>query len=135
MVGTLRLIRIEDHETEGTFGVLCFNGTIFCCTLEPPDRDNESNRSCIPPGQYMARRYFSEKYGKTWQITNVPNRSYILIHAGNVVEHTKGCILVGEKFGKLKRDRAILNSGNTFKDFLRATDQLTELHVTITEAF
>lgn len=134
-IATLRLIRVEDHQTEGTFGVLVFNGKVLCVTLEPPDRENAIGRSSIPAGQYTCTKFQSPKYGWTWSISNVPNRTYVLFHGGNVVSHTRGCILLAQYFGKLKGNRAVLNSGTTFKKFLEMAEDFDELNLTITEAY
>ena len=126
------IIRIEESD-QGSIGVLRMDGQAFCCTLEPPDRDNQKNISCIPAGTYTARRVDSPKYGDTFEITNVPGRSHVLFHAGNLVKHTKGCVLLGQYFGKLKGDRAVLNSGNTFRAFLEATAELDAFELEIQE--
>ena len=34
------------------------------------------------------------------------------------MEHTEGCVCVASSYGKLKGDRAILNSGKTFDEFM-----------------
>lgn len=112
-----KLVRLEEAP-DGTFGALLIDGVIFCCTLEPPDLNNKVNVSNIPPGLYVCKRVNSPKYGETFEITNVPGRTHVLFHSGNVVDHTKGCVLLGEKWGKLKGDRAVLNSGYTFDKFL-----------------
>jgi hypothetical protein len=103
---------------DGTFGTLQIDGMDFCYTLELPDRDNASNISCIPAGEYNIRPYSSERFGRTYIVKEVSGRSGILFHAGNTIADTKGCILLGETLGKLKGDRAVLNSGVTFKRFL-----------------
>ena len=131
----IELIRIEEHETFGTFGVLRLQKRAFCVTLEPPDKENQQSVSSIPAQQYICKRYSSQSYPNTWQITNVPGRSKVLIHAGNTVDHTEGCILLAQYFGKLKGDRAVLNSGNTFKAFMAATANVEKLHLTIKEVF
>jgi len=135
----LRIIRVHDHERFGTFGMLVVNSLPFCMTLEPPDRENQIGQSSIPSGQYTCRSYTSEKYPETFEVTNVPGRTAILFHAGNVAEHTKGCILLGEKLGKLRAEGeeqlAILNSGATFKKFLRWVNPAKALDLTIVEVF
>ena len=68
-------------------------------------------------------------------VANVPNRSGIVIHPGNHVGHTQGCILLGSEVGKLIGDRAVLNSGNTFNKFIEQTKEQEELHLTIKEVF
>ena len=131
----IEVIRLEEHEKFGTFGVLRLQKRAFCVTLEPPDRENQQRVSSIPAQQYICQRYSSQKYPDTWQITNVPGRSKVLFHAGNTVEATLGCILLAQYFGKLKGDRAVLNSGNTFKAFMHATNGAKRLHLTIKENY
>lgn len=113
----LKIVRVEESE-DGTFGALLIDGHAFCVTLEPPDRENQRNISNIPPGKYICQRINSSKYGETFEVTNVPGRSHILFHAGNFAKDTKGCILLARKFGTLRGERAVLNSGKTFKEFL-----------------
>ena len=109
--------RVEEGFS-GSFGVFLWEGKAFCVTLEPPDLDNRVNVSNIPPGNYVCLRYSSRKYGNTFQISDVPGRSAILFHAGNIAEHTHGCILLGQYFDKLRGNRAIMNSGSTFRKFM-----------------
>ena len=126
----LELVRLEESE-QGTFGILKIDKQVFCCTLEPSDRLNEVNRSSIPAQQYTLKPYDSPTHGETWMVTGVPGRSYILFHAGNVVEHTAGCIILGEHFG----NRAVLNSGKTFADFLKVLHGAKEHHLTVQEHY
>lgn len=130
----LELIRLEESK-QGTFGVLKINKEVFCVTLEPSDQENAQNISSIPAQQYDVARIMSPKYGETFQILDVPGRDHVLIHAGNVVEHTKGCIILGQHWGKLRDARAILNSGDTFKAFMDQLQNYNFLHLTIREVF
>ena len=107
------IVRVEEGFS-GTFGVFLWEGEAFCITLEPPDLDNRVNVSNIPPGKYLCQRYHSQKYD-TFEIAEVPNRTNILFHAGNTKEDTSGCVLLGEYFDKLRGNRAVLNSGKTFR--------------------
>jgi len=43
-------------------------------------------------------------------VTNVPDRSGILIHAANDVADLEGCIAVGDSFGEVAAKPAVLNS-------------------------
>lgn len=113
----LELIRLE-NTPQGVVSILKINKHVFCATLEPPELDNQTNISCIPAGQYYIRGIKSPRFGDTYTVLDVPGRSHILFHAGNLVEHTAGCILLGETIGKLSGDRAVLNSGATFKRFM-----------------
>jgi hypothetical protein len=81
--------------------------------------DNIQMKSCIPTGTYICNQVRSPKYGLTFEVADVPNRTNILFHRGNEVNDTKGCILLAEKFGKLRGNNAILNSGLTFAKFLK----------------
>lgn len=128
----LKIIRLEEAE-DGTFGALMIRGYVFCVTLEPPDKDNQQNISNIPPGEYICKRVDSPKYGDTFEINGVPDRSHVLFHSGNVLRHTKGCVLLGRKWGVLKGDRAILNSGLTFSQFMREMDGISECKLEIIE--
>ena len=128
----LKIVRLEEAE-DGTFGALLINAHVFCVTLEPPDKDNQKNISNIPPGKYTCKRINSPKYGDTFEITGILNRSHILFHSGNVVSHTKGCVLIARKWGVLKGDRAGLNSGNTFREFLRKMVGINKCELEIME--
>lgn len=132
---SLELIRLEEDQDYGTFGVLKIQKQVFCVTLEPPDLLNLVNQSSIPAQQYYCQRISSPTFGLTFQLINVPGRTSILFHPGNSVENTEGCILLAEYFGKLRGARAILNSGETFKKFLRLLSSHEMLHLTIKEAF
>lgn len=129
----VELIRLEESE-QGTFGVLRIDKQVVCCTLEPPDLENRQNRSSIPSQQYLCKPVESTKFGGTFEVTHVPGRSHVLFHAGNVVDSTAGCILLGQHFGKLRGQRAVLNSGATFREFLQQVGR-TPFHLTIYEHF
>jgi len=134
--GFLTITRLQDHETEGTFGVLSIGHDVFCVTLELPDKENASNISSIPAGQYTCRKYSSARFPKTWEITNVPNRSYVLFHVANKASDLRGCVGLGQYFGRLEGKRAVRNSGHTFKEFIDITyKNFDELLLTIREAY
>lgn len=134
----VELIRLEEDEEYGTFGVLRIQKRVFCVTLEPANKLNVMNVSCIPAQQYICRRYSTDKYPNTFQVLGVPGRENVLFHPGNTIAHTRGCILLGQYWGKLKAEstrRGILNSGNTMKEFLRLFYNHDEFHLTILEAY
>ncbi|QJB56163.1 DUF5675 family protein [Pseudodesulfovibrio sp. zrk46] len=117
MVNKVELLRLE-RSGEGTFGVLRVDERVFCVTLEPPDRGNKVNVSCIPAGEYQCRRVDSPRFGRTFEVKGVPGRSHILLHSGNMVEDTSGCVLLGSRFGLLRGNRAVLESGRAFSGFM-----------------
>ncbi len=135
MKPVIELIRLEENFEYGTFGVLKINKEAFCVTLEPADLLNKQNVSSIPAQQYQCVRHYSGRYGETFRVDNVPGRSAVLFHSGNRIEDTKGCILLARKFGVLHGDRAVLNSGNTFKEFMKKMEGIDVFHLTIKEAY
>ncbi|MEA3435421.1 MAG: DUF5675 family protein [Thermodesulfobacteriota bacterium] len=131
----IRILRMNEDEQAGTFGALVIQEKPFCVCLEPPNNLNDPFKSSIPVGQYFCRKYHSSKYGNTFEVKGVPGRAYILFHAGNVVGHTSGCIILAQYWGKLYGDRAVLNSGNTFKEFMEAMGPYDRFHLTIKEFY
>ena len=111
------LLRLEKGE-QGTFGVLRLDGTVFCVTLEPPDRGNQHNVSCIPDGAFSCRKVESPRFGTTYQVMEVPDKEHILFHAGNLATDTQGCILLGRNYGRLEGERGVLQSSLAFRDFM-----------------
>ena len=114
------LIRVS-YAKYGTFGVLLDRNIPFCVTLERPWLENRRNVSCIPSGTYTCERTLSPKFGETFKVLNVPGRSHILFHKGNLSDDTHGCILVGEYFDALRGKPAILASGKAFAEFMERT--------------
>lgn len=133
---TVELIRLEENFEFGSFGVLKIDKEVFCVTLEPADLENLRHRSSIPAQQYVCERIESPRFGSTFEIKNVPGRDHILFHAGNVKGHTAGCVLLAQHFGKLGRSRAVLNSGNTFREFndIRMKN-IGRFHLTVHEVY
>tara|TARA_R110000765_G_scaffold90064_1_gene171608 strand:+ start:148 stop:552 length:405 start_codon:yes stop_codon:yes gene_type:complete len=107
------MVRIATGEN-GTFGVLLDEGMPFAVTLEPEWKDNQKNISCIPSGEYICNDTNSVRFGYTFQIDQVPDRTHILFHCGNFTKDTKGCILIGEQF----ENDCILASRHGFKEFI-----------------
>mgnify|MGYP001610832386 CR=1 FL=1 len=111
---------------EGTFGVLLEDNVPFSLTAELPWLANLPKKSCIPCGTYICKRAHSPKFGDTFEITKVPNRSNILFHKGNVPKKdSKGCILIGERFEMIGTNVAVVASGEGFKEFL---DRLSKVN-------
>jgi len=129
MIHTAEIIRMETGD-EGTFGILRLSSQIFCNTLEPEDRVNRANESCIPPRQYtirLAKSFLPSvlKYGGlTYEIVDVPDRCDIRFHPGNTEDDTLGCVILGQYIGKLRSGRAVLNSGDTFIKFMEAMENV-----------
>ena len=88
------LYRIQETKA-GMRGEFQIDGLIACHTLEEPWRDNQSRISCIPPGNYICKKHNGTHFKDVWEITGVPGRQAILIHSGNTLDDTEGCVLVG----------------------------------------
>lgn len=89
-----------------------------CVGLELPWKENKRRISCIPDGTYKAIKHQSPKFGKSFWLQNVPNRSEILIHAGNYNTDTLGCLLPGQKRKDINKDGLmdVTSSGKTIDD-------------------
>ncbi len=124
------VIRVAEN-LDGTFGVFLEENISFCLTVERRWINNERGKSCIPLGEYICRRVNSPKFGNTFQICDVPNRSEILFHKGNLMDDSHGCVIVGEQFEPLNGKNAVLSSGKAFDEFLARTKGLNEFKLTI----
>lgn len=106
----------------GTFGVLLTNGYPFAVTIENPWINNRQDISCIPENTYFCERVNSPKFGNTFEIKDVPNRTHILLHFGNRDDDTAGCVLIAEEYGKINGEPAVLTSRNVagkgFNEFI-----------------
>lgn len=98
------ILQREKSSDGGTFGKLTLPDGTSYNTLELPWRNNESGKSCIPPGTYKVETRNSPKFGPgTYEVKGVPGRTAILIHSGNYAgnvdkgqkSNVEGCILLG----------------------------------------
>ena len=73
----------------------------FCDTLEPHAIDwrreeKVAGKTAIPTGRYRVMMSYSKTYKRRMPfLQNVPHFTGIMIHTGNSVDDTRGCILVG----------------------------------------
>ena len=91
---TLGKLTIHDEIKE------CFS----CKTLELSWKENKTNVSCIPRGEYLVNIRFSAKHGEHFIIEDVEGRDYILIHAANYHSQLRGCIAVGKTYADINKD-------------------------------
>jgi len=115
----MKELRLQRHSSrwDGVIGSLIGDG-FRCETLEQKWRENKTNISCIPEGEYICEMTDSPRFGRVYQVKNVKDRTHVLIHAGNRVRDTQGCILVG--------NRVTVVDGDTFINASRVT--LSSLH-------
>ena len=100
-------------------------------TLERPWIFNERKVSCIPTGTYLVKPHVSPKFGRCFKIQDVKGRSDILIHAGNMVDDTLGCVLVGLSRGSVgdSNTAMIYDSRKAMAVLLALIDKEIVLHI------
>jgi hypothetical protein len=100
-------------------------------TLEDKWRNNEKMISCIPKGKYKIQRHQSPHFGECFKVLDVPNRSEILIHAGNTQKDTNGCILLGLMYGTIGTTAAILSSRAAIANFMTEMIKVDEAELEV----
>jgi len=139
----LATLQREPSSDEGTYGTLRFDGQQVY-TIELPWRDNQRQISCIPPGRYECAIVGSPKFGRVYEVKNVPGRSAVLIHSANLAgdltkgwtTQLQGCIAPGERRGTMinvsgKMQRAVLVSRPALRRFMQwAGDEPFTLEIT-----
>ena len=68
---------------EGTFGVLALEAGPELRTVELPWLGNATGLSCIPVGVYRCELVNSPRFGRVYEVRDVPGRSNILLHSAN----------------------------------------------------
>lgn len=88
-----------------TIGKLYVDNKYLCDTLEPSF--TAGSHPAVAYGTYLVNLVWSPKFHRYMLRIEVPCRSGILIHAGNSVDDTLGCILLGENksVGRLHNSR------------------------------
>lgn len=133
---TLLRFKQDDKATLGWF--ITGSKLKLCATLEPPWKNNQRNNpktkdnesSCIPEGVYICKKHFGVRYQNVWEITNVPGREGSLIHNGNYVYNTNGCILVGKIHLEYPKGVPFINdSCNTLNDLRKKLPDEFELEI------
>lgn len=139
----MTLIRVNKSAQKPTFGVLLYEGLPFALTLERPWMDNQPSKgdvpgSCIPAARYLCTRcrkspdynfQDSPQFGNTFQIRDVPNRSKILFHKGNLSDDTRGCVIVGEQFEPMNGQPAVLASKKGYDEFMSILADVDEFEL------
>ena len=123
---------------QGRVGYVFINGAKFGRSIELPWKDNTPDMSCIPAGKYSCTWHMSPRFGWVYKVHDVPGRSDILFHAGNIAGDTdvgfktdsKGCILLGQDVGVVYGQMAVLNSKATTSAFSIAL-KCSEFNLTI----
>ena len=91
---------LKEDYTIGKFYYKLNNGEwiYLCDTLEDTVREAKIyGKTAIPYGSYKFSMMYSPSFKKRLPcLSNVPNFTNVMIHAGNTASDTKGCILLGE---------------------------------------
>lgn len=126
LVCNLKLVRTQKEDC--TIGDLYVNGELFCNTLEDVYREEKiANETCIPYGNYDIIINMSPKYKRLMpRLLNVPNFDGILIHSGNTVKDTSGCILVGTR-----KENTLINSKDAFNKLFNRLKNYSTIKIEI----
>ncbi len=141
MISNKGLARLKRYPStdQGTLGRLYLPNGLQLCSIELPDRQNQTSISRIPAGEYKVKPWKSRKFGSVWILEDVKGRTYILIHKGNVAgdralgyrTHSNGCILLGVKFATIYGQLAVSNSAKALRECHKALDGLDEFTLII----
>jgi hypothetical protein len=138
----LKRLQTSDDGTFGTLVVIKDGHEKTYCTGELPWRDNRSHVSCIPNGSYTCEKVHSPKFDRImWHLDGpaLGHRDGILIHWGNFCGDVSkgkssdvlGCVLVGNKHGRISGQKVVLESKAAFADFMRFTEDVGCINLTV----
>jgi hypothetical protein len=126
----IELERYKGSYKDPSLGILKVNGEFRCYTLEGHWAFTKiDGETCIDPGTYaikyrevlspMTKRYRKNHPWFTWhlELQDVPDFTHIYIHIGNKMEHTDGCILVGDSINA--RTNFLGSSGDAFESLYK----------------
>ena len=128
---TLRLKRLKSNSM-GTLGILTIDGVEVCQTLELPWVNNKQNVSCIPDGIYFCKRVNSPHFGNVFEITKVKDRTHVLLHAGNFLKNTNGCVLLGLQSGEANGQYCLYKSKPAFDSLMKLLEGENKICLEIT---
>jgi hypothetical protein len=107
----------------GTFGTIELPSGRKLYTVEPPWVGNKQSVSCIPEGVYKLRlrdsgvvnRSSGGEFKAGWEIVDVPNRTFIMLHPGNWPHNFEGCIGCGLSYLLLSGRLGVSSSRDAFR--------------------
>ncbi len=121
----MALIKVERflHHPDCEISRVYVRDTYFYFAIEDAQRTTKiKGETCIPLGTYNLSTRFSPKFSPRlnqqmiW-VQDVPGFQFIVIHTGNTISDTEGCLILGERIGILNNKDAVLNSKPTYNRF------------------
>lgn len=121
----MALIKVERfiHHPDCEIGRVYVRDNFFCYSIEDAQRTTKIHgQTCIPLGDYPLGTRMSPKFSPRlghdmiW-VMDVPDYQFILIHTGNTISDTEGCLIIGNRIGVLDGKDAVLNSKSTYGAF------------------
>ena len=124
-IKNMALIKVERflHHPDCEIGRVYVNDQYFCFSIEDAFRTTKiPGETCIPYGVYPLATRYSPRFSKIYNhdmiwVQNVPGFEFILIHWGNTISDTEGCLIIGNKIGIVNQKDAVLNSKSTYLRF------------------
>lgn len=128
-----------------TIGQFTLNGVFLCHILELPVNGTHHGKTAIPAGRYeidmsivspkYKDRLWAERYdGIVPTLVGVPGRSRILMHPGNSVDDTDGCLLPGINKVKGRVVESLLNYYDLMDSYLmKAKARGQKCYITIVD--
>lgn len=139
-VAILNLVR-DTFTDDEVLGKMYINHEFICHTIERPWKDNQKGISCVPEGVYPLKLRYSNvvkkssggKYTEGYEVTNVPNRTYIMLHPANYSSQLGGCIAPGLERGNLHGKQAVLQSRDAFDKLMDRLDERNDWEIVISK--
>jgi len=124
----------DDVQTLGVLQVL-YNRKLFrCFTIERGWNNNERRISCIPDGEYLVSKEWSNRFRQDlYEVKGVEGRSEIKFHTANYSRQLEGCIGLGKYIGFVDSDANldVVNSALTMNQFHAFLEDEKEFKLTI----
>lgn len=130
------ILKHTDFLADGIFGNLYDESNkLLWATLEHAYDSGLGDGSYapkVPPGTYLCVRgqhqlaHMTQPF-ITFEVTNVPGHTNILIHVGNQDSDSSGCILLGT----MRVNDSIIHSADAFNAFMKLQDGIDQFTLTV----
>lgn len=120
----MRKVTLTRYETgpEGTYSNVITDSGYAVYGMELPWKGNKANESCIPDGTYECAIVQSPKFGKVYEIKNVPDRTNVLAHPANWIRQLLGCLALGRAVGLVLGIKGLMSSKDAIEGFMADLD-------------